>query len=53
MSTGQLAKTGVGMSLLGVAYGQLWLVGGVLIAVGATALVIRYRFRRGRTPGDR
>lgn len=52
MSTGQLAKTGAGLSLLGVAFGQLWLVGGILVLVGVAALVIRARFRRGRMPHD-
>ncbi|WP_165845736.1 hypothetical protein [Streptacidiphilus pinicola] len=53
MSHPQLAHTGAGLSLLGIAYGQLWLVAIVLIAVGATALTVRTRFRRNQTPGDR
>lgn len=52
MSTGQLAKTGAGLSLMGIAFGQLWLVGGILLLVGIAALVIRVRFRRGRSPHD-
>lgn len=52
MSTGQLAKTGATISLFGIAINQLWLVGGVLVLVGVTALVIRARFRRGRAPHE-
>jgi hypothetical protein len=52
MSHGQLATAGAGLSLAGLALGQVWLVVGVLAVVGGTALVIRYRFRRGRTPED-
>jgi hypothetical protein len=52
MSHGQLATAGVTLSLAGVALGQVWLVVGVTVFVLGTALVIRYRFRRGRTPDD-
>lgn len=53
MHYGQLAATGAAMSIFGIAFGQVWIPAGVLILVGGTALVIRARFRRGRTPGDR
>ena len=53
MNYGQLAKTGAAVSIFGVAINQLWLVGATMIVVGAVALTIRVRFRRGRTPGDR
>lgn len=52
MSHGQLATAGVALSIAGIAMGQLWLVIGVLLLVSATAFVIRYSFRRGRTPED-
>lgn len=52
MHYGQLAKTGASVSLFGLAVNQLWLVGATMIVVGAAALTIRGRFRRGRTPGD-
>jgi hypothetical protein len=52
MSHGQIATAGAALSLGGIALGQVWLVVGVLVLVGGTALVIRYRFRRGRTPED-
>jgi hypothetical protein len=52
MSHGQLATAGVALSVAGIALGQLWLVAGVLLFVSAIAFVIRYSFRRGRTPED-
>lgn len=51
-SYGSLAGTGAVLSLWGVAYGQLWLVATTVTIVGIAALVIRARFRRGRTPQD-
>lgn len=53
MQYGSLAGTGAALSLWGIAFGQLWLVAGIVTVTGITALVIRARFRRGRTPGDR
>jgi hypothetical protein len=52
MSNAQLARTGVGVSILGLTIGQFWLVGGIFVLVGGIALGIRYSFRRGRSPRD-
>jgi membrane protein implicated in regulation of membrane protease activity len=49
---GQLAGTGAAFSLAGVAFGQIYLVAISFAVVGVAALVIRVRFRRGRTPQD-
>lgn len=51
-SYGSLAGTGATLSLAGIAFGQIWLVAGIVTIVGVGALVIRARFRRGRTPQD-
>jgi hypothetical protein len=51
-SYGSLAGTGAALSLWGIAYGQIWLVASTVTLVGIGALVIRARFRRGRTPQD-
>jgi len=53
MHYGQLATSGVAFTVLGVAIGQAWLVALTLGVVLTAALVVRARFRRGRTPHDR
>lgn len=52
MHYGQLATAGTALTVAGVVLGQVWLVAGTVGAVAVTALVIRYGFRRGRTPQD-
>jgi hypothetical protein len=52
MSTGHVATVGVALGAAGIALGQAWLVLAVVALVAGTALGIRYRFRRGRTPYD-
>ncbi|MEE1927008.1 hypothetical protein V1J52_02230 [Streptomyces sp. TRM 70351] len=52
MSYGSLATTGTGLSLAGVAFGQVWLLCAVLACVLLGAALVRTGFRRGKGPGD-
>jgi len=52
MSYGTLAQTGAGVTILGLAIGQLWMLAAVLILVGAIAVGSRFLFRPDRRPQD-
>lgn len=52
MSYGTLAQTGAGVTILGLALNQLWLLAVVLFLVGGIAIAARYGFRRNRAPQD-
>lgn len=52
MGYGTLASTGASIAIGGVILDQFWLVGASLGLVVAGALVIRYGFRRGKSPEE-
>jgi hypothetical protein len=52
MSTGQLTASGAALGVAGIVLGQAGIIVAVVGLVLAAALVIRYRFRRGRAPHD-
>lgn len=52
MTYGSLAGTGAGLSLAGVALGQVWLVGAAFALCLVGAGIVRLGFRRGKGPGD-
>ncbi|MGD9485301.1 hypothetical protein WDH52_18970 [Streptomyces sp. TRM70308] len=48
MNYGEIAATGGGLSLFGLAFGQVWLVVLACAVVLAGALLVRVTFRRGK-----
>lgn len=52
MNYGQLAQTGASLTIGGVVLDQMWLITAAAGLVIAGALLIRFGFRRGKTPGD-
>jgi hypothetical protein len=53
MHYGQSATAGTALGAAGIALGQLWLVAAIVAIIAFAAFVIRYRFRRGRSPLER
>lgn len=52
MAYGSLAPTGTGLSLAGLALGQVWLVAAALLLPLLGAVLVRCTFRRGKNPGE-
>lgn len=52
MHYGSLAATGATLTIGGIVFDQVWLVGIAAGLIVAGALAVRFGFRRGKTPSD-